>query len=83
MPRQRFLDLVLAAATESGLPFQREVESGGGSDGSAIERSTFPIDWVFIGAPQKLSHTPKEECRISDLEGMADLYAALVPALSR
>lgn len=82
VPRQRFLDQVVAAAMESGLPFQREVESGGGSDGSYIERSTFPIDWVFIGAPQKDSHTPHEECRVSDLEGMADLYAYLVPTLS-
>ena len=83
LPRQRFLEAVLAAATESGIPFQREVESNGGSDGSWIERSTFPIDWIFIGAPQKLSHTPREECRISDLEAMVDLYAYLVPALSR
>jgi putative aminopeptidase FrvX len=83
MPRQRFLDEVLAAATESGIPFQREVESGGGSDGHVMERSTFPIDWVFIGAPQKRSHTPREECHVPDLHGMTDLYAALIPALSR
>jgi putative aminopeptidase FrvX len=82
IPRQRFLDQVLAAATESGIPFQREVESSGGSDGSSIERSTFPVDWVFIGAPQKRSHTPREQCRISDLHAMVDLYCALVPALS-
>ncbi|MGV3719384.1 MAG: aminopeptidase, partial [Actinomycetota bacterium] len=48
VPRQRFLDEVLAAATDSGVPYQREVESDGGSDGSQIERSTYPIDWVFI-----------------------------------
>jgi putative aminopeptidase FrvX len=83
IPRQRFLDAVLAAATESGVPFQREVESSGGSDGSQIERSTFPIDWVFVGAPQKRSHTTREECEIADLHAMSDLYAALVPALSR
>jgi putative aminopeptidase FrvX len=82
IPRQRFLDEVLAAAAAWGGPWQREVESSGGSDGSWIERSTFPIDWVFIGAPQKRSHTPREECAISDLQAMADLYAYLVPALS-
>jgi putative aminopeptidase FrvX len=83
VPRQRFLDEVVAAATASGIPFQREVESEGGSDGAAIERSTFPIDWVFIGAPQKRSHTPRELCRIDDLHAMVELYAFLVPALSR
>lgn len=82
VPRRRFLERVVAAAEESGVPFQREVESSGGSDGSWIERSTFPIDWVFIGAPQKRSHTPHEECRLSDLEAMVDLYAHLIPALS-
>jgi putative aminopeptidase FrvX len=83
VPRQRYLDEVLAAATDSGVPFQREVESDGGSDGSQIERSTFPIDWVFVGAPQKRPHTTQEKCRISDLHAMANLYAHLVPALSR
>lgn len=83
MPRRRFLDEVLAAAAESGVPFQREVEGSGGSDGASIERSTFPIDWVFIGAPQKRSHTPREVCCIADLHAMVKLYAYLVPALSR
>lgn len=83
VPRQRFLEEVLAAATDSGVPFQREVESDGGSDGSQIERSTFPIDWVFIGAPQKRPHTTREKCAIADLHAMADLYAHLIPALSR
>jgi putative aminopeptidase FrvX len=80
-PRQRFLDEVIALAEESGLPFQREVEKDGGSDGSLIERSTFPIDWVFIGAPQKRTHTPRESCRISDLWATVELYCALIPRL--
>ncbi len=82
MPRQRFLEEVVRLAEQSGITFQREVERSGGSDGSAIERSTFPIDWVFIGAPQKRSHSVREECRIPDLEQMRALYAYLVPALS-
>lgn len=82
LPRQRFLDEVIAAAEITGIPFQREVESSGGSDGGLIDRSTYPIDWVFIGAPQKRSHTPRESCRVRDLEGMVELYCALVPALS-
>jgi len=83
VPRQRFLEEVLTAAVDSKIPFQREVEANGASDGAAVERSTFPIDWIFIGAPQKRSHTPKEECLVSDLEGMSELYAHLVPALSQ
>lgn len=83
IPRRRYLNRVLAASVESGIPFQHEVESSGGSDGSVIDRSAYPIDWVFVGAPQKRSHTAKEECRISDLRAMVDLYVYLVPALSR
>lgn len=82
-PRQSFLDRILALAKESGIPHQLEVESGGGSDGHSLERSGFPVDWVFIGAPQRDSHTPREECRISDLHAMVDLYAYLVPGLTR
>ena len=81
-PRRQFLDRVLQCAEASGIPFQYEVETDGGSDGHALERSGYPVDWVFVGAPQKDSHTPHEECRVSDLHAMADLYAYLVPALS-
>ncbi|MFN3653558.1 MAG: M20/M25/M40 family metallo-hydrolase [Armatimonadota bacterium] len=83
LPRRRFLDRILEAAGASGIPFQREVESAGGSDGSSIERSTFPVDWVFIGAPEKRPHTPREVCRTDDLQAMVELYTYLIPALSR
>ncbi len=83
VPRQRFLNEVVALAEESGLAWQREVESDGGSDGAVIERSAYPIDWVFIGAPEKDPHTPDEQCAASDLLGTVDLYAHLVPGLSR
>ena len=81
-PRKAFLDRVLQAAEASGIPFQHEVETDGGSDGHTLERSGYPIDWVFIGAPQKDSHTPREECRVSDLHAGVDLYTHLVRALS-
>lgn len=80
-PRQRFLEEVLTAAEESGLPYQREIEKDGGSDGSYIERSAYPIDWVFIGAPEKRTHTPRESCKISDLWATVDLYCALIKRL--
>jgi hypothetical protein len=41
------------------------------------------VDWVFIGAPEKDSHTPRSEARLTDLQGMVKLYAHLIPALSR
>jgi putative aminopeptidase FrvX len=82
IPRQAFLRQVLEAARHSDVPFQEEVESAGGSDGSVIDRSAYPIDWVFVGAPQRHSHTDREVCLISDLEAMVALYTHLVGELT-
>jgi putative aminopeptidase FrvX len=83
VPRRRYLEEVLGAAEHSGVRFQHEVERSGGSDGSSLDRLPYPIDWVFVGAPQKDPHTVHEVCSIRDLQAMVDLYAHLVPALSR
>jgi len=83
VPRQRFLDQVLKIAEESGIPFQREIESAGGSDGGYIQRSGHPIDWVFVGAPEKGPHTAREEIVFSDLESMTEMLAALVRGLKK
>ena len=82
LPRQHYLEMVLAAATASGVPFQHEIESSGGSDGGIMDRAGYPIDWVFVGAPETRTHTPREQCVVADLYAMVDLYAFLVPALT-
>jgi putative aminopeptidase FrvX len=81
LPRQAFLGRVLAAADASGIPYQREIETDGSSDGGAIERSGIPIDWLFVGAPQEDSHTPHEVVNLNDLRAMARLTTHLVRAL--
>lgn len=80
-PRQAFLDRVLAAAAESAVPYQREVQSAGSSDGGHILRSPVPMDWVFVGAPERKPHTSREEAHLTDLDAMADLLTYLVNAL--
>jgi putative aminopeptidase FrvX len=82
VPRQLYLDRILAAAEASGIPFQREIETDGSSDGGAIERSGIPMDWLFVGAPEEASHTPGEVLDLNDLRDMARLTAHLVRALS-
>lgn len=82
VPRQAYLDRVLAAAETSGIPYQREIETDGSSDGGAIERSGVPMDWLFVGAPQEASHTPREVVDLNDLRDMARLTAYLVRALT-
>ncbi len=83
LPRQRYLEKVLALAESSGLPYQREVEWSGGSDGSGIDRSGVPMDWVFVGAPEKSPHTARERVSVGDLQSMAAMLVYLVNGLSR
>jgi putative aminopeptidase FrvX len=82
LPRQRFLQRVLALADTSGLPYQREIEDSGGSDGASLDRSGIPMDWVFVGAPEHDPHTACERVHTGDLQGMAGLLVHLVNELS-
>jgi putative aminopeptidase FrvX len=77
-PRQRYLEKILRIAESSNIPFQREIESEGGSDGSYLQKSSIPMDWVFIGAPEQDAHSSLEKVHVSDLLGMAELMAYLV-----
>ena len=83
LPRRCYLDRILKLAEASGLPFQREVEGSGGSDGGGIDRSGVPMDWVFVGAPEKSPHTARERVRVSDLQSMAAMLVHLVNGLSK
>ncbi len=83
VPRQRFLEKVLALAERSQIPFQREIESSGGSDGSMIDRGGVPIDWVFVGAPEVGPHRSAERINVNDLKGMADMLTYLVDSLTQ
>lgn len=80
-PRQVFLDQVLALAEQSGIRHQREVQSAGSSDGGTILRTATPMEWAFIGAPQKRPHTSKESVVLSDLDTMTDLLVYLADRL--
>ena len=81
IPRRSFVNKVIALAQESGIQFQLEVEDSGGSDGREIQFSTYPIDWIFIGAAEDNVHSPNERVALYDLETMIDLYKYLMPRL--
>ena len=81
IPRRSFIDRLITLATESGVPYQLEVESGGSSDGAQIRHSRHGLDWCFIGAPEKNVHSPHETVQISDLESMVALYRYLLENL--
>jgi putative aminopeptidase FrvX len=78
IPRRTYLNRIVDLAKKSKIPFQLEVESAGGSDGNALQRSPFPFDWCFIGAPEDNVHTPDEKVHKDDIDAMVALYKYLM-----
>ncbi|MCB9361041.1 MAG: M20/M25/M40 family metallo-hydrolase [Flavobacteriales bacterium] len=81
IPRRTYLNKIVSLAKESKIPFQLEVESAGGSDGNALQRSPYPFDWCFIGAPEDNVHTPDEKVHKNDIKAMVDMYNYLMARL--
>jgi putative aminopeptidase FrvX len=81
IPRRKFVNKIIELAKESKIPFQLEVESAGGSDGNALQRSPYPFDWCFIGAPESNVHTPDEKVHKKDIDSMLALYRYLMNKL--
>lgn len=81
IPRKKFINRVLSLADESGVNYQLEVEGGGSSDGREVHHSPYPIDWVFIGAPEDNVHSPNERVHLKDLVSMISLYKFLMEHL--
>lgn len=81
LPRRSYLERIIDLAGKSGIPFQMEVESTGGSDGSMLQRSELMHDWCFIGAPEHGAHSPNELVAKKDLFSMLDLYRYLMKHL--
>ena len=81
IPRRSFVNKIIDLAKKSKVPFQLEVEGSGGSDGKEIQSSPYPIDWVFIGAPETEVHSPDELVYKSDINSMVKLYQFLMKKL--
>ena len=78
IPRRTYLNKIIDLANKSKVPYQLEVESAGGSDGNALQRSPYPFDWCFIGAPEDNVHSPDEKVSKKDIEAMVSLYQYLM-----
>lgn len=82
LPRRKFLNEIIELAKESGVKFQLEVESAGGSDGTMLQKTDLPFDWVFIGAPEDFVHSPDEKVYKHDIMCMVELYRFLMKKLN-
>ena len=81
LPRRSYVNRLIEIARKSKIPYQLEVEGTGGSDGNSIQRSPYPIDWCFVGAPEDFVHTPNEKVHKADIKSMVDLYKVLMQQL--
>lgn len=81
IPRQVFLDRILALAITADIPYQLEVEGMGSSDGRELHHSPYAIDWCFIGAAEQHVHSPNEKVHRKDIDAMVDLYKYLMDRL--
>lgn len=74
IPRRSFIDKIIDIAVKHDVPHQLEVEGAGSSDGGELQRSPFPFDWCFVGAPELHPHSPHEKVHKKDIESMIELY---------
>ena len=81
LPRRSYVDRIIKLANQSNVPFQIEVESSGGSDGNQLQKSPYPFDWCFIGAPEDFVHSPDEKVHKKDIKSMVELYSYLMKHL--
>lgn len=81
IPRRVYVEKIVSLAKRSQIPYQVEVESAGGSDGNALQKSSYPIDWCFIGAAEDNVHQPNERVHKMDITSMVHLYIYLMKHL--
>ncbi len=81
IPRRAFVDRIIAVAQKHKVPHQLEVEGLGSSDGGEFQRTPYPFDWCFVGAPEQHAHTPHEKVHKKDIDSMIELYGWLMKEL--
>ena len=81
IPRKSYVRKIIDIATGNKIKFQLEVEDSGGSDGNGLQKSSYPFDWCFIGAPEEHVHTPDEKVHKGDVAEMVKLYEVLMKEL--
>ena len=81
IPRRSFINSIVDIARKSKIPFQLEVENAGGSDGNELQKSNYPWDWCFIGAPEDNVHSPNEKVHKKDIASMVNMYKKLLEKL--
>ncbi|MBC7695157.1 MAG: M20/M25/M40 family metallo-hydrolase [Burkholderiales bacterium] len=81
IPRRSYINRIIEIARKNKLAHQLEVEGSGGSDAKELQMAENVWDWCFVGAAEQFVHTPDEKVHKKDIEGMIELYKALMKEL--
>jgi len=81
IPRRSYINRIIEIAKKHKLSYQLEVEGSGGSDAKELQMAEYVWDWCFIGAAEQFVHTPNEKVHKKDIDGMINLYKALMKDL--
>lgn len=81
IPRRSYINRIIEIARKHKLSHQLEVEGSGGSDAKELQMAENVWDWCFVGAAEQFVHTPDEKVHKKDIEGMIELYKALMKDL--
>ena len=81
IPRRSYVNNIISIAKKHNLAHQLEVEGTGGSDAKELQMAENVWDWCFVGAGEQFVHTPNEKVHKKDIEGMIELYKALMKDL--
>lgn len=81
IPRRSYINRIIEIAKKHKLAYQLEVEGSGGSDAKELQMAENVWDWCFVGAAEQFVHTPDEKVHKKDIEGMIELYKALMKDL--
>ncbi len=81
IPRKKYLNRIVDIAKKNSLKYQFEVESAGGSDGTVIQKSPYPIDWCFIGPAEDNVHSNEEIIHKNDIDNTLKMYNILMKEL--
>jgi len=81
IPQKIFVDKICKILNNKNIIFQSEVESSGSSDGGYLQKSAYPIDWCFVGIPEKNNHSNQEKVSVNDVKAMLTTYELLMNEL--
>ncbi|MDF2436247.1 MAG: aminopeptidase [Bacteroidota bacterium] len=81
IPRRSYVNKIIEIAKKQKLSYQLEVEGSGGSDAKELQMAEYAWDWCFVGAAEQHVHSPDEKVHKKDIQGMIDLYKALMEKL--